>query len=319
MTRRSLAWLLVVLAGCNGEPPLYAVGTLERDRIEVAAESAEPVLSVDVLEGDRVAAGQLLVTQDPARARARLALLRAQREQAAARLEEAERGPRAETIAAAEARLRGARSARETAAAQLRREQSLAARDFASANELDVLQGRFDQARAGVEEAEAALDELRAGTRVEVIRQAREALAAAEAALAEQALTLSRTRLVAPVVGVVEALPVEAGERPQPGQTVAVLRARQPAYARVYLPEPLRARVAVGTRAEIRLDGRPEPLSGRVRWIAGEAAFTPYFALTQRDRSRLSYLAEVEATDAAADALPVGLPVEVHFPADGDR
>ncbi|GAG92015.1 unnamed protein product, partial [marine sediment metagenome] len=40
--------------------------------------------------------------------------------------------------------------------------------------------------------------------------------------------------------------------------------------------------------------------------------FTPYFALTEHDRSRLSYLAEVDVPDASS--LPSGVPLEVDFP-----
>ena len=71
----------------------------------------------------------------------------------------------------------------------------------------------------------------------------------------------------------------------------------------------------VGAPAEVHVDGRDSPLDGRVRWISSEAAFTPYFALTQRDRSRLSYAAEVVLTREEVDTLPVGIPVEVRFPA----
>ena len=49
-----------------------------------------------------------------------------------------------------------------------------------------------------------------------------------------------------------------------------------------------------------------------IRWISSEAAFTPYFALTQHDRSRLSYLAEIDLTDGGD--LPAGIPVEARFP-----
>jgi len=50
-----------------------------------------------------------------------------------------------------------------------------------------------------------------------------------------------------------------------------------------------------------------------VRKLSHDAAFTPYFALTQHDRGRLVYLAEVEVAGPAADALPTGVPVEVRF------
>jgi HlyD family secretion protein len=53
---------------------------------------------------------------------------------------------------------------------------------------------------------------------------------------------------------------------------------------------------------------------GKVRYVSSEAAFTPYYALTQRDRSRLSYLAEIDFTEASAANLPGGVPVEVTFP-----
>ncbi|MDH3955033.1 MAG: hypothetical protein OEV03_12475, partial [Gammaproteobacteria bacterium] len=52
------------------------------------------------------------------------------------------------------------------------------------------------------------------------------------------------------------------------------------------------------------------PLAGRVRWVAHEAAFTPYFALTERDRGRLTYLAKVDIEEQQ-ERLPDGVPVEV--------
>ena len=77
---------------------------------------------------------------------------------------------------------------------------------------------------------------------------------------------------------------------------------------------PLRVRVGPGSRARVRIDGVDAPLEGRVRMISREAVFTPYFALTQHDRSRLAYLAEVDLSDGVAGDLPTGIPVEVRFP-----
>ncbi|MFO7277858.1 MAG: HlyD family efflux transporter periplasmic adaptor subunit, partial [Pseudomonadota bacterium] len=142
---------------------------------------------------------------------------------------------------------------------------------------------------------------------------ARAALAAAEARLKE--ITLSNERLIvrAPQAAIVDALPYEVGERPPQGGTIAVLLADTAPYARVYIPEPLRVRVRPGSRALVYVDGREDPLPGTMRFVSSEAAFTPYYALTQRDRSRLSFLAEVEVTDPRARDLPVGVPVEVEL------
>ena len=58
-----------------------------------------------------------------------------------------------------------------------------------------------------------------------------------------------------------------------------------------------------------------EPLAGRVRWISSDAAFTPYYALTERDRSRLTYAAKVDITEEHS-RLPDGVPVEVELLVD---
>jgi HlyD family secretion protein len=61
----------------------------------------------------------------------------------------------------------------------------------------------------------------------------------------------------------------------------------------------------------VKVDGLAQPLTGTLRFLAGEASFTPYYSLTQRDRSRLAYVAEVDLDEPAARNLPVGVPVEV--------
>jgi HlyD family secretion protein len=90
-----------------------------------------------------------------------------------------------------------------------------------------------------------------------------------------------------------------------------ILGGRQP-YARIYVPERLRAHVRSGTEARVFVDGIDAPITGRVRWVAHEAAFTPYFALTERDRGRLAYLAKVDMEEQQ-QRLPDGVPVEVEL------
>ncbi|MBS0387245.1 MAG: HlyD family secretion protein, partial [Proteobacteria bacterium] len=114
-----------------------------------------------------------------------------------------------------------------------------------------------------------------------------------------------------PVDGTIEALPYRLGERPVLGAPVVIMLAAGMPYARVYIPEPQRASLRAGQSLSVHVDGVAKPFTGTLRYIAGEASFTPYFALTQRDRSRLAYLAEIDLPDPAARDLPVGVPVEV--------
>jgi len=122
---------------------------------------------------------------------------------------------------------------------------------------------------------------------------------------------LERLKLRAPVDGVIEALPYRLGERPPLGAAVVIMLASGMPFARVYVPEPERAGLRAGQSLSVKVDGVAQVFTGTLRYVAGEASFTPYYSLTQKDRSRLAYLAEIDLPAPAALELPVGLPVEV--------
>ena len=127
------------------------------------------------------------------------------------------------------------------------------------------------------------------------------------------AVDLARHELRAPVDGILDTRLFEVGERPQIGMPVLTMLTGTQPYARIYVPESERVNVVPGTGAWIRVDGIEEPLAGRVRWVASEASFTPYYALTEHDRGRLSYLAKVDIVTPRSARLPDGVPVEVEF------
>jgi len=314
--KRSVTLLCTVLAlgACRRDPAaIPAVGTLERDRIELTAEENEPIVAVEVREGDTVAAGAVLLRLDDRRLAAQLARAQATRDQLAARLAELERGPRAERIREARARVAGAESAAKNAQNVFDRSRALERQSFESAARRDQMASQRDEAAARRDQARATLEELEGGTTSEELDQARGALGAAEAAVVDSQVRFERLTLRAPRPGRVDSLPFELGERPPAGAVLAVMLAADPPYARVYVPEAVRVRIAEGTRAQVIVTGRDGALEGRVRELAHEAAFTPYFALTQHDRGRLSYLAEVEVSGPGTENLPTGVPVEVRF------
>ncbi|MEO6064257.1 MAG: HlyD family efflux transporter periplasmic adaptor subunit, partial [Lysobacterales bacterium] len=106
--------------------------------------------------------------------------------------------------------------------------------------------------------------------------------------------------------------PYKLGDQAPVGAPLAVLLMGDAPYARVYVPQTLRADVKVGDRASVIVRGRAQTYPGRVRAIRSEPTFTPYYALIGDDAARLSYLAEIEL-DKTAAALPAGLPVRVEF------
>lgn len=306
-------FLLVTVTACERNTVVEVVGTLERDRIELTAEAAEPIVSIAVREGEAVTAGQVILSQDARRMQAQLDQAQALLAQQAARLAELQRGPRAELITQARAQLEGASGTLASARHELDRVRPLVEKKLLSPQDLDRAKAAYDTALAARDAARATLAERETGSTTEELDQASAARDAAAAGVRALAVTLERLTVRAPRAGIVDDLPLEAGERPPAGAVVAVLLAGDAPYARIYLPEPLRARVRAGSTATVRVDGVESPFRGHVRRISADPAFTPYYSLTAHDRSRLSYLTEVELEGDAARELPAGIPLQVSF------
>jgi HlyD family secretion protein len=302
------ALLLVALTGCaDADKPL--LGTLEWDRVSLPAEASEVLLRIAVAEGERVEAGKLLLELDPRRQDARIAQARAEVEQAAAHLAELSNGARSETIEAARADLARNRAELTDAERSFSRIAELYQRKQVAIAELDRARAARDQASAATRSAEAQLRELTNGTRPEQLEQAAAALEAARGNLDQLQVGREHLSLRAPRAGLVDALPFKVGDQPPAGaELVSLLVGEQP-YARVFIPASIRAQVSVGDVMRVFVEGVEQPFQARVRSIRSEAAFTPYYALTGDDASRLMYRAELVLQGEAARQLPAGLPL----------
>jgi len=310
--RTFVPMLATLAAACSGDvAPQEMHGTLERDRLELVAESNERIVAIAVREGQHVAAGTVLVRQEAGTMQPRLDQARASLSEAERRLADAVAGPRQREIDEGRAALAGAESSLETERREFDRVNALVASKLLSASSLDQSRARRDAAQAARDQARARLRLLEEGTRPEQLREAEAAVQRARAALVELETSAARYHVRAPRDGAIEALPYKLGERPAAGAPVAVMLADGPPYARIHVPETLRASVLPGRAVLVTVDGVTGAFDGTVRFVSAEAAFTPYYALTQKDRTRLSYLAEVVLEDARARSLPVGIPVQV--------
>jgi HlyD family secretion protein len=276
------------------------------------------VLSWAVAEGDRVPADAVLLTLDPRRQQARLEEARFRLAEADARLAELAHGARSETIQAARAALSSARAAQADAESEYTRVAELRSRDLVSASSLDQALAARDQRRAETEAAAAALEELTVGTRPEQVEQAAAAVDAAKAAVRGQELTLERLVVRAPRAGIVDALPFHPGDQPPVGAELVSLLVGDAPYARVFVPAGRRTELTPDAEFEIRIEGIDAPFTATVRSVRREPSFTPYYALTGDDASRLVFRAELMLRGDAAAALPAGLPLTA-IPLDDGR
>lgn len=303
----------LILVACSEPEPPMALGTLERDRLSLRATAAQIIRQQPQREGSTVQAGQLLVHLDDTQQQLRVQALQAEVEAARQQLQRLQNGSRAEEIAAAQARIRAVEAALDEQQRNVERLRVVAERDFAARADLETSEARRDQQQALLEEAREQLRLLQNGSRSEDIAAAQATVEATEAQLAREQELLQELSIVAPRDGLLEQLPWEVGERVMPGTVVAVMLTDSAPFARVYIPEPWRLQINIGSTLPVYIDGMEQPLQGTVRWIASDPAFTPYYALNREERSRLMYLAEIQLPDSASD-LPAGLPAQAGLP-----
>ncbi|MCB2381487.1 HlyD family efflux transporter periplasmic adaptor subunit [Shewanella sp. SR1] len=302
---------LLLLAACTQESP-SVLGTVERDRLTLTAPVGELITQVNVVEGQQVKAGEVLLTLDSTSANARLALRQAELEQAKAKLSEAVTGARLEDIERAKAVLDGANASVKEAQRAFERTNRLYATKVLSQADLDTARAARDTSLAKQAEAEQSLRLLENGTRSEQLEQAKAAVAAASASVAIEQKALADLSLVAARDAVVDTLPWRVGDRIAAGTQLIGLLASEDPYVRVYLPATWLDRVKAGDSVNILVDGREIPITGTVRNIRSQPAYTPFYALNERDRARLMYLTDITISAEGQD-LPTGMALAVEL------
>jgi HlyD family secretion protein len=313
MLRFLFVTIIALVTACSDATP-QALGTLEWDRINARAIASEAIVEIYVAEGDQLDKDQPILKLDTLLQEAKVAQLTANVSVAQWQLEKLRAGYRSERVTAAEAVLNAATSDRMTKDKNYQRQRELRAKNLNSQNDVDSAENRYQSSIAVEKTASEQLHELRAGYRTEEIEQAQAQLTAAKAALRYQQLLLSRYIVTAERAARLDSLPFKLGDKPPTSAIIATLLAGDMPWARVYIPQPWLSQLAIGDAVSIRVDGREAALRGRIRYIASQASFTPYYAMAEDNRARLSYIAEIDLIDSEAQSLPVGIPLQMVKP-----
>jgi len=208
----TIAWLVTGSSHAATPPAvaqptavLDAPGRVEplRDPVQLAFEVPGRIISIDVDEGDTVAAGQVLARLDDRLAKARVAAATAAVAQARARYDLARRGPRREDLDAAKADADAAAADAAHRADESTRSSKLGETGALSttAVDTDTTAARVSASTAAA--AAARYASLAKGTRVEQIADAAAAVQAAVADLDAANVALDQTLLRAPRAGVI--------------------------------------------------------------------------------------------------------------------
>lgn len=301
---------LIWLSSCNDADKNQAWGTLARDRIVLKATASEIITAQPIREGTTVKKDQLLVQLDDTQAKTMVKKAEAVLANAKAMQAKLQHGARTEDIAATQAQLNRAKTQLAQTETTLTRIRALTTQKLVGQAEFDSAKTLRDSARADVQRAQQNLLLLTNGTRSEDLQQADAQVAEAEAMVTLEKYKLNQLSIVATRDGFLDRLPKYVGERTSINDPVALLLAGSTPYARVYILEPIRAKLHIGQTLQVHVDGYSDAFAGKLRWISQDPAFTPYYGLNSRDRALLMYLAEIDLPESAKD-LPSNLPVQV--------
>ena len=348
MSRKGFLILILVLVAAaltatafsagwfHRESALQGSGTVEARDVRVGSKIAGRIDKVLVREGDRVEAGQVLVTFDDKELeasleQARAASQKAQRgfrpeeiaearaalEQAKADYEMHKNGYRKEDINAAEAEVERAKADESRTRLDFERYDALAKKDLVSKQQRDTAEANWRMAKAQLDSSQHKLTQLRRGFRPEEIAASqaryeqakatldklehgnrREDVEAAKAALAYDEARYRERQVVAPADALVEVLDVRPGDLVAPNTPVATLLEADQIYVRIYIPETEIGRVKVGQSADIRVDSFPKRVfAGVVEQINQQAEFLPRNVQTREERVHQVFGVKVRIND----------------------
>jgi HlyD family secretion protein len=338
--------------GQNQAPagPLSASGTIEANTVTLSPQLPGRVATVAAAEGDRVTAGQALITLDGA-------TLQAQRDQAQAAI-----GAADANVSAAQAQIQTAQAG--VAAAQARVDLLDAT---PTANQLAVAQAAVDKARVAVADLEDAYDELSkaakdtpagralklqrdlaradlvaaqaqqtlvadgpqpaekaaaqaqldaANAQVDAATRAADAAtaqaSAARAALATIDSQIAQLTISSPIDGIVLTRAVEPGEYAAPGAGLMVVGDLTTLTITVYVPEDRLSAVSLGQAARVNIDSSDQTFTGTVSHIAEQAEFTPRNVQTPEGRKSTVFAVKLAVANPDGTLKP-GMPADVAF------
>jgi HlyD family secretion protein len=197
---------------------VIASGTLRAKRQSpIGSEVTGAVESVSVDDGDRVAAGDILIQLWAEDSKRRLEQSRQAMETAEAELALVRRGATAEELARGEAELARAAAARLQAEREYGRLRALFDDRVVAQADLDLAASTRDQALAAEAAARESLADLRAQPRPEDLQLAEARLREAEAAVLVAEQDVERRTIRAPMPGLVLRRAVEPGQSVTPG------------------------------------------------------------------------------------------------------
>lgn len=308
--RKIVLFLLVLAAIAGGaaytltRPPgaIILTGIVTTDEVIVSPEIQGRLQQLLVKEGDAVTNGELLAVIQPQEQQANMAFFTSSQEQTTADLAQAKAG-----FAQAKADFVQAQADLENARLNFERIGGLYSNKVESVQAFDQARTTFESGQARVESAKSGVAS--ASARVE---SAQKQIQAAAAQKEKAAVQLDRTKITAPVAGIVDTRATLQGEVVNPGQAIVTLINQDDLWVRADVEESYIEDIPLGKKLPVKLPSGATR-EGTVFYRGGDADYA-----TQRDVSRTKRdikTFEIRLRcDNADRALAVGMTAYVELP-----
>lgn len=307
----AVLWKLAPWSVPPDDGSVFASGTVDATEVAVSFRVPGILRKRPVDEGSALKAGDVVAALDDREAVARLKQAEAAELAAQARLKDLEQGYRPQEIAEARAQLEQTRANLANLEEEAKRSEALFEGGATSLQRHDRDRTAAAVAAQQYRAAQERLRLLQGGYRPETVRAAAAQLEEARAAVEAARVALQDLQASSPVQGVVTRTHAEAGETLGAGRPVATVTDISRPWVRVYIPENLIGKVRLGMPAKVTVDTFPDrAFAGRVSYVSSQAEFTPKNVQTQEERVKLVFAVNV-TVDNADGTLKPGMPADV--------
>ena len=321
-SKKVLIFLLILLAAAGAyylyyrfnpeDQVLQATGTIEATTVDVNAETAGTIKSLALQEGDQVKKGQLLGELSrndllAQRERDAISVLAAE-----AKLRDLVSGARAQEIDQATASLTIAKSNKAQADLDLTRAESLFKAGAIAQVAVEDARLNAEQREGQLEQAQAALNLLQAGSRPEVVTAARDEVERSKAVLSASDAILEDLKLFAPQDGVIISKNYEEGEFVSLGASLLTVANLSDLWVDVYIPTDNLPAVKLGQKVDVSVSGDNNHYTGKVTHIADKGEFTPKSIQTKQERANVVFAVKISLENKQGVLKP-GMPADVVF------
>jgi HlyD family secretion protein len=287
-------------------------GRIEAPLVDLAPKVTGRVVTVKVVEGQRVKAGDLLVQLDLGDTALAVERDRHGVESARARLQDLSVGSREAEVISAEAEVADRQAAVDLAKREVQRQELLLSKEVGTERDYDHAKTELDRALAAVKMSEQKLTLTREGFRRWQTAQAKSEVDRAKTQLRQSEVVARESEIRAPADGIITHRMVEPGELLAAGQAGITLALTNRLYVRTFVPETKMGVVRHGQAASVSVDAFPgQSFEAVVTEIAPDPEYTPKAVETKTERVNLVYGAKVDLADGWDAKLVPGQPADI--------